>query len=109
MPVLRVKMDCNGNLQPVKRAFGPTDTSLEWWEAVLRDYRARPVDPKRHMDRLGYMSGGLTIRCHRCRLRKSFEVEDLKEQYGPEYMIFWLRFDLANCGRPHRHCGVLYE
>jgi hypothetical protein len=110
IPLLRVRFDRDGRITPTPRALGPTDTNDAWWESVLHDHRARTVDPRRHSDRLGTIGGGtITVACNRCRLRKAFAVDTLLEQYGADYMLRYLRFDLVNCGRSARHCAVLYD
>jgi hypothetical protein len=110
IPLLRVTVDHDGRLRPAPRGFGPADTNEAWWESVLRDHRVRTVDPRRHSDRLGTIGDGtITVACNRCRLRKAFAIDALIEQYGADYMLRYLRFDLVSCGRSARHCAVVYD
>ena len=111
IPLLRVRAEPDGRLVPSPRAFGPLDSSEEWWQAVLRDQRARAIDPRRLRDRAADCAGHtLAIACSECGLRRAFTCDELIERFGPDYMVQYAKYDLIECpqGRGHRRCRVTY-
>jgi hypothetical protein len=102
IPKRRVKVDAEGRLTFMSpKAMGPTETSKEWWEHVLRDYRVRPVDPRRTYQRLSYIRRGeaFVVVC---------DHEAVLKQFGSDYMIRYVAYELVS--RPLRRafgkCGA---
>lgn len=111
LPLLRVRPDSRGHLQPSPRAFGPLDHSEEWWASVMRDYRSREVDPRRQRDRLADCRGrSVTFACEPCGIRRTVAVDDVLPRFGADYLVQYLKHDLVQCPqrRGHRRCGVAY-
>jgi hypothetical protein len=111
IPLLRVRAEPDGRLLPSPHAFGPLDSSEEWWQAVLRDQRARPIDPQRLRDRAGDCAGHtLAISCAECGVRRAFTGDQLVERFGHDYLVQYARYDLIDCPqrRGHRRCRARY-
>jgi hypothetical protein len=111
LPLLRVRAGVDGRLTPALRGFGPLDHNEHWWQAVLRDPRARPVDPKRLRDRAESLAGRtLTIACEDCKLRRSFSGDDVIARFGADYLVAYAKHDMADCPKAHSHrrCQIRY-
>ena len=111
IPLLRVRADADGRLTPAPRAFGPLDHDEHWWQAVLRDQRARPVDAKRLRDRAESLAGHmLSVACEACGLRRSFSGDEVIARFGADYLVAYAKHDMIECpqAKGPRRCQIRY-
>jgi hypothetical protein len=110
LPKLKVQVSPDGRLKPAPRpAFGPLDTSEAWWQAVLTDARVNPRNPRYRFDTLGmYTLPTLALVCGECGVQREFLTAELLREFGREYFMTYLRYELASCpkGRSFRACAV---
>ena len=92
------------------RNLAPGEISDLWWEHVLRDFRARQVDPRGAHQRVFHTNPAakFAIVCGECRLRKEVARAEVLRQFGADYMLRYLPYDLALCPKDRRQqeCGA---
>lgn len=107
---------------PPRTANWPVIDEESWWLEVLHDPRARwPTDKRLHANgrhahlRLDHWRATMvTLVCHLCGVRKSFDTAQVVQQFGGDYNMAMLRHDLVPCerrgsDRPHGACHLDYE